>query len=122
VVATGYTLEALLGALLIERFARGDKAFQSAATIFRFVAVAALAAACGATPGALATVFLGPTQWIDFAYLWMSWWLAGFAGILVTGPLSMLWVATPIERPRFIELLESAAILIVLTAICLVVF
>lgn len=122
VVATGYTLEALLGALLVDRFARSEKAFQSAATIFRFVAIAALAAACGATFGTAATVFLGPAQWIDFAYLWMSWWLAGFAGTLVTGPLVMLWAATPLTRPRIIEVLEAVAILIVLTGLCLVVF
>lgn len=122
VVAGGYTLEAILGAFLIDRFARGERAFQSASTIFRFVAIAALAAACGATPGALATVFLGPAQWIDVAYLWMSWWLAGFAGILVTGPLSILWVGTTIERPRIVELLEAVAILVVLTGLCLVVF
>ncbi len=121
-VATGYTLEAVLGALLVDRFARSEKAFQSAATIFRFVAIAALAAACGATFGTAATVFLGPAQWIDFAYLWMSWWLAGFAGMLVTGPLVMLWAATPVVRPRIIELLEAVAILIVLTGLCLVVF
>jgi diguanylate cyclase (GGDEF)-like protein len=122
VVAAGYTVEALLGALLIDRLARGEKAFQSAATIFRFVAVAAVVAACGATPGALSTVFLGPAQWIDFAYLWMSWWLAGFAGILVIGPFSMLWVGTPVDRPRVIELAEALAILAVLTGLCLVVF
>jgi diguanylate cyclase (GGDEF)-like protein len=122
VVATGYTLEALLGALLVDRFARSEKAFQSAATIFRFVAIAALAAVAGATFGTAATVFLGQAQWIDSAYLWMSWWLAGFAGMLVTGPLVMLWIATPITRPRIIEALEAVAILAVLTGLCLVVF
>jgi diguanylate cyclase (GGDEF)-like protein len=122
IVATGHTLEALLGALLIDRFARGVRAFQRADTIFRFVAIAALAAAVSATFGVLSTVLLGPAPWVDFAYVWMSFWLASLTGILVVGPLSILWAAASLERPRLIELVEALTILAVLTGLCLVVF
>jgi diguanylate cyclase (GGDEF)-like protein len=122
-VASGHTLEAIVGAALVDRFARGEHAFQSAKTIFRFVAIAAVAAApLSATFGVLSTVALGPAPWVDFGYLWMSWWLASLTGILVVGPMTLLWARTSFARVRLVEVAESLAILIVLTLLCLAVF
>lgn len=123
VVACGLTLEAVVGAALVDRFAQGEKAFQSANTIFRFVAIAAFASApLSATCGVLSTVLLGPAPWVDFAYLWMTWWLAALAGMLTMAPLALVWATSPIERGRLIDMAESVAILAALTGVCLVVF
>jgi diguanylate cyclase (GGDEF)-like protein len=120
--AAGYAIEAVVGAMLVDRFARGERAFQSAGTIFRFVGIAAVASTLSATCGALSTTWLAPSPWLDFGYRWITCWLASLAGILVVGPLALVWVAAPSERPRILEVLEAIAIPIVLTGVCLVVF
>jgi diguanylate cyclase (GGDEF)-like protein len=123
VVAIGYTLQALVGAVMVDRWARGEKAFQHQDTIFRFVAIAAFVSApIGATFEVLGTAPLSVIVWDDFVYLWMTSWLAGLAGILVIAPFTLLWITTPLTVPRLAKGLEAVVILIVLAVLGLVVF
>ena len=123
--AIGHTLEALLGAVLIDRFARGAQVFDHSTTIFRFVAIAALVSTpISATLGALApnVIEASAPSWTEFSYTWMNWWLASLTGILVVTPFTLLWLTSLRLRVRWAELAESILILSVLGVVCLVVF
>jgi diguanylate cyclase (GGDEF)-like protein len=121
--ATGLTLEAMIGAALIDRFARGPDAFLRPETIFRVVVIIAVAAApVTATLVGPGTVLLGAAAWTEAAYLWMTWWLASLAGTLVAAPLILLWASTPVTRVRILSVVEAAVILAALVGVALVVF
>lgn len=92
-IATGNTLEGLLGAYLVNRFANGVSAFDRARDVFRFVGLAAgLSTAVSATTGLTALSLGGYAQWADFGHIWLTWWLGNAVGALVFAPLLVLWV------------------------------
>ena len=122
-IALGNTVEALLGAALLDRLAGGASVFTSARTIFRFASIAAIGSTpISATLGATAMAVTGLAPRSDFAYGWMTWWLANLTGILVVAPFTLLWALSPLERVRWIELLEAVALLAMLIGVGLVVF
>lgn len=125
VIAVGYTLEAIVGAVLVERFAGGTKAFKTPDSIFRFIGIAAFVATpLSSAYGLIATALFGPSNLSDLGYLWMTWWLANLAGILVVGPLAILWPTIPIT-PKTVRIrvaFEATVIVVTLTGVALVVF
>ena len=95
VIAGGNTVEAIAGAYLTRRFARGLQAFDSTATILRFVPIAAGAATIAATLGAAALLMAGLAPPQDVLLVWFTWWVGDWAGALVVTPLIVL-----ASRPR----------------------
>ena len=121
--ATGLALEAVIGAALVDRLARGVNAFLRPETIFRVVLIVALGAApVAATTAGLGTVLLGTAPWSAAGYLWMTWWLASVAGSLVAAPLLLLWASSPHTPVRVLSVVEAVVILAALTGVSLVVF
>ena len=122
-IAAGNTIEAVLGAVLLDRLAGGANVFTSARTIFRFASIAAIGTTpISATLGATAMAVTGLEPWSDFAYSWMISWLANLTGILVVAPFTMLWMLSPIGRVRWRELVEAVVLLAMLVGVGLVVF
>jgi diguanylate cyclase (GGDEF)-like protein len=131
-IAVGNTFEALLGAALIDRLAGGANVFTSARTVFRFASIAAIgstpiSATLGATAIAAHHAAVGPSvtglsPFSNFAYDWMTWWLANLTGILVVAPFTMLWTLTPTRRVSWIELGEAIGLLGMLVGVGFVVF
>jgi diguanylate cyclase (GGDEF)-like protein len=98
-IAVGNTLEAVVGALLVNRYARGRNAFERSPDIFRFAVLAALgsttlSATCGVT-SLLVGGYLDPAR---YGAVWLTWWLGNVAGDLVVAPLIFLWYANPHPR------------------------
>jgi diguanylate cyclase (GGDEF)-like protein len=123
VAASGLTVEGLVAAALVERYAKGTSAFLRPETIFRVVVLVAIAAApIAATLAAVGTVLVGPAHWGELGYLWMTWWLANLAGTLVAAPLILLWASTSVMPLRILSVVEAVAILAALTGVSLVVF
>ena len=90
-IAAGNTLEALVGAALVERFARGAAAFDRAQDIFKFVVTAALfSTTISATIGVTTLVLTGHARWADAGPIWLTWWLGDAAGDLVVAPFLLL--------------------------------
>lgn len=122
-IAMGNTIEAVLGAMLIQRFAEGSDVFRHPRSMFRFVAVVGLVATpIAATFGALAMALSGTTGWADVVARWMTWWLANFAGILVLAPFTTLWFSGRYARPTWQTQVEALGLLLALAGTCLVVF
>jgi signal transduction histidine kinase/CheY-like chemotaxis protein len=111
-IATGNTLEALLAAWFMDRFAKGPKAFKRAKNIFKFVLLAAtLSTAFGATVGVTSLSLGGFAPWEQYRTLWLTWWLGDMAGDLIVTPLLVIWAAqapprlTPKRIPELLGLL-----------------
>src|SRR5690349_15271649 len=93
-IATGNTLEALLGAYLVERFAAGRKAFDRAVDTFKFAALAGMVAPLvAATVGVTCLSLAGYALWSEFRPIWLTWWLGDGVGAVVMAPLVISWAA-----------------------------
>ena len=122
-IATGNTLEALVGAWLVRRFANGTAAFERTRDILAFVLFAALLSTMvSATLGVTSLSLGGFGRWQDYVSIWLTWWLGDMVSNLTVAPLFLIWAARPQPRPTRRQLLEGAAILLSLWGIGQVVF
>jgi len=91
-IATGNTLESLLGALLVSRWAGGRKSFERPVDVLRFAFLAGLVATTVSATVGVASLSLGQAaSWARFGSIWLTWWLGDAAGALVVAPLIILW-------------------------------
>src|SRR2546427_11768850 len=83
----GNTLEGVVGAYLVNRFAGGRNAFERAPDVFRFALVAALlSTTVSATVGVTTLAMSGYANWADYGPIWLTWWLGDLAGGIGGGP------------------------------------
>jgi PAS domain S-box-containing protein len=91
-IATGNTLEGLLGAFLVTRFASGSDTFERARDILSFDILAGfLATTVSATIGVTSLALGSYASSHDFGAIWLTWWLGDVAGALVVAPVLILW-------------------------------
>ncbi|HEX7236966.1 MAG TPA: MASE1 domain-containing protein [Gammaproteobacteria bacterium] len=91
-VALGNTLEAVLAATLVERYAGGRQAFSSPAGILKFMLLAAfLSSTVSATIGVASLTLGGVSAEADPRAVWLTWWLGDAAGAVVVTPFIVLW-------------------------------
>jgi PAS domain S-box-containing protein len=99
-IAVGNTLEAVVAAWLVHRFARGADVFERAPDVFRYVLFAALlATAVSASVGVMSLVLGGSAPQTAFESIWLTWWLGDVAGALLVAPPILLWARRP--RPGY---------------------
>ena len=111
-ISAGNTLEALLGAYLVSRFARGRRFFERVPDLFAFAALAAIVSTTvSATIGVSSLVLGGLAPRTDGGAIWLTWWLGDASGVLVVTPFLLLWVAAPRIHWSARWLVELAAIL-----------
>jgi PAS domain S-box-containing protein len=122
-IALGNTLEAVIGAWLIKRFANGAQAFERARNIFRFVLLAAIAStSVSATLGASSLSLMGFAQWERYPAIWLTWWLGDMAGVLLLTPLLVIWLSQPRPEMKLGRLAEAAGLLLALMAVGYILF
>jgi signal transduction histidine kinase/CheY-like chemotaxis protein len=122
-IAAGNTLEAAIGAMLVERYAGGARAFERAQDFLRFAVLAgALSTTISATIGATSLVLAGHAEWNAFGAIWLTWWLGDAAGALIVAPLLVLWGAAPRPGPLHERPFEAVLLLSVLVATGALVF
>src|SRR5574341_42617 len=122
-IAAGNTLEAVVGAYLVNRYARGRFAFERSQDIFRFAALAALgstglSATCG-VGSLLVGGFLDPAR---SGPVWLTWWLGDAVADLVLAPVIVLWFTHPHPRWSTRQALEAAGIALSVVLTGLLVF
>jgi diguanylate cyclase (GGDEF)-like protein len=107
-IATGNTLEAVVGCYLVTRFAAGRNAFQRSQNIFKFVLLAGMVGtAISASIGSATLVLAHLAEPSRDLSIWLTWWLGDGVGALVVTPLLLLWVENPSRnwtRRQIIEL------------------
>lgn len=122
-IATGNTLEGLMGAYLVNAFAGGRRAFERPPDILAFAILAGalstvVSAACGVTSLALG----GFADLAHSGTIWLTWWLGDATGILLVAPLLVLWTTDPRVRWSRGQTLEAAGLLLCLVAVGQTVF
>jgi integral membrane sensor domain MASE1 len=117
-IASGNTLEGILGCVLVEKLAGGRRAFESVANVVRFTVCApVLSTMVSATCGVGSLLAAGLEQWPQAGSVWITWWLGDMGGALVVAPLLIVWSSRepiPWNLPRVGEGLALAALLILL--------
>src|SRR5512147_2603294 len=93
-IAVGNTLEALVGAWLVTRFAGGQHAFDRARNVFKFALLGALVSTTiSATIGVTCLALSHLARPGDVGFIWLTWWFGDAVGALVVAPVLLLWSA-----------------------------
>ena len=122
-IASGNTLEALVGAFLVHRFAGGAGAFERAQDIFKLAALAAVGStAISATIGVASLELAGHARWTQAGGIWLTWWLGDASGILLLTPPIVLWGRATFERRWRDRPIEVFALFAVVVAMAMLVF
>lgn len=91
-IALGNTLEAVVAAYMINRFAEGTSAFESSKNVFRFVLYAGtLSTMISATLGVSTLTWAGFSDTSNYWPVWSTWWLGDAAGAIILAPAIILW-------------------------------
>ena len=112
VFAVGNTLEAVAGAWLTTRFARGRHVFDSTGDVLRFVVIAAAASAIAATVGELTVVVGRLGTQAEPTSIWLTWWFGDMVGAIVVAPIIVLWD----RRPKLFDVVRRLPELLALLA------
>ena len=97
-IATGNTLEGLLGAYLVSRYAHGRQAFTRVNDVLKFAFLGGVVStSIAATIGVFSLIAGGLIQVGDRTQVWLTWWLGDMIGAIVLTPCLILWSL----RPRF---------------------
>jgi signal transduction histidine kinase len=122
-IAMGNTLEAVVGAYLVDRFAHGWNAFDRAPDTFRFaILTGMISTTVSATIGVVSLAAGGFAPWTRFGSIWLTWWLGDLGGALVVAPLLILWIRDPRVVWTRAQALEAAALFAALIGVGLTVF
>src|SRR6266498_3401146 len=114
-IAIGNTIEGLLAAYLVNRFARGGRVFDRVSDILRFTVLAALVSTTvAASIGVASLAFGGLLSWSDAPRVWLTWWLGDGVGDIVVAPVLILWIgvkpAPGWSRRQTLEAIAAALI------------
>jgi diguanylate cyclase (GGDEF)-like protein len=122
-IATGNTLEGLVGAYLVTRFANGRNAFERGPDTFRFAILAGtVGTAVAATFGVTSLALGGFAPWADYKDIWLTWWLGDGVGAVMVAPLLILWISNLRIRWRWTQLGEMLALIAGMFLIAEIVF
>jgi len=111
-IATGNTLEGLVGAYLVNRYAGGAHAVFRVRTILRAAVLAAgVATAISATIGTLTLMVGHLAAWDRFAEIWLTWWLGDASGAVLIAPALVLIAIDTGPRWTPKKILEGLALL-----------
>jgi PAS domain S-box-containing protein len=112
-VATGNTLEALLGTWGINRFANGARVFERARNTFKFILIAAiLSSVISATFGVTSLTLAGFARWNQYAAIWLTWWLGDAVGNLIVAPFLLILMTEPYPQVKPNRLIEAGGLLL----------
>ena len=118
-IGVGNTLEAVVGALLLQRVARFRPSLERLRDVLALVLLAAaLSTTVSATIGVASLWLSGAISPAAYGSLWFVWWSGDAMGVLVFGSLLLTWAATPRLREapsRAVEALALVLLLVVLT-------
>jgi PAS domain S-box-containing protein len=122
-ISIGETVSVLAAAYLVNKFARGMKAFETAQGIFKFVVFA-----CVVSPAIAATICIGYlypagfSQGPDKAIMWLTWGVGDGIGAFLFAPFLILIFGSSHHRLDNREALELTILVVSLIAVCLTVF
>jgi signal transduction histidine kinase len=110
-IAVGNTLEGLMGAYLVNRFANGCHAFDRPTDVFKFAALAGVGSTMvSAMIGVTSLAVGGYADWANYGSIWRVWWVGDMAGAMIVAPVLILW-STSLRVPwRWEQVMEAALV------------
>jgi PAS domain S-box-containing protein len=122
-IATGNTLEAVIGAYLASKFASGSRAFERSQDIVKFWFLAGmLSTMVAATLGVTSLCLTGFASWQDYGSIWLTWWLGDATGGFLVASVLILWSTQRRPQWRRPEVLEAVTLLLSLSVLGSIVF
>src|SRR2546428_8337987 len=123
-IAIGKPAEGLLGAYLVNRFARGGRVFDRVRDIIRFTILAALVSTTvSASIGIMSLALGGLLSWHDAPRVWLTWWLGDAVGDIVIAPALTIWIGVkPGPRWSRNQVIEAIALTAVTVLVPLALF
>jgi PAS domain S-box-containing protein len=122
-IASANSLEGLAAAYLVNKYARGAKALDTAGGVVRFVLYA-----CVVSPAISATIAIG-TLYLsrmatraELTNLWTTWWLGNGSGILLLAPFLLILFDRPHHSMDGREILELTCMVLGMVLIAMFAF
>jgi len=122
-IATGNSLEAVVGAYLINRWSSGCNTFSTPNSVAKFALIYfVIATPISASIGLTSLVTAGYIEPTNFANAWVTWWLGDVTGALVIAPVIVLWASSHYHAFNRNESLETVGVLATAAAVGLIAF
>jgi PAS domain S-box-containing protein len=121
-IATGNTLEAVVGAALIRHFTGTRGYFESGEDVVKFVALAALSATIAAAVGVTSLSLLKALPWAEFVVHAWTWWQGDATGMIIITPLIASWAVGAWPQWSLPKAIEAASLLTALALVTLIIF
>src|SRR5260370_3881231 len=94
-IATGNSLEAVVGAYLINRWSRGCNTFSTVNSVAKFALICfVIATPISASIGLTSLATAGYIERTNFANACATWWLGDVTGALCIAPVIVLWASS----------------------------
>jgi signal transduction histidine kinase/CheY-like chemotaxis protein len=122
-IAAGNSLEAVVGAYLINRWSSGCNTFSRPNSVAKFALICfVIATPISASIGLTSLATAGYIERTNFANAWVTWWLGDVTGALVIAPVIVLWASSPYHAFNRKEFLETVGVLATAAAVGLIAF
>ena len=122
-IASGNTLEAVVGAYLVNRWSRGRHTFSRPNSVAKFALICiVIATPISASIGLTSLATAGYIDRTNFANAWVTWWLGDVTGALVIAPVVVLWASSYDHAFNRNDCLETVGVLATAAAVGLLAF
>ena len=122
-IATGNSLEAVVGAYLINRWSSGCNTFSTPNSVAKFALICfVIATPISASIGLTSLATAGYIERTNFANAWVTWWLGDVTGALVIAPVIVLWASSHYHAFNRNEFLETVGVVATAAAVELIAF
>jgi signal transduction histidine kinase/ActR/RegA family two-component response regulator len=122
-IALGNSLEALIGAVLLQRLISFRNTLERLKDALGLIILAAILTTAVSASVGVAALCLGRLQpWTAYPYLWSEWWLGDAMGNLVIAPVILSWASLNRARWNAWRIAEALALSVGLTAVSAIVF
>ena len=121
-MAIGNTLEALVGAYLLNRFVSFHTAMDRIQDVVGLAIVSLFATTVSATIGTGTLVLTGLSAPDNISAIWLTWWIGDLLGALVIAPILMVWASETTFKLDSRLRVEAGALIALFTLVTWYVF
>ncbi|HEY2968808.1 MAG TPA: MASE1 domain-containing protein [Casimicrobiaceae bacterium] len=121
-IASGNTLEAVVGAALIRRYTGMHGYFETGDAVVKFAGLAALSATIAAAIGVSSISLLKALPWSQFVVNAWTWWQGDASGMIIVTPLIASWYGGAWRRWSLPKAIEAGALASALALTTLIIF
>jgi signal transduction histidine kinase len=122
-IATGNTLEPVVGALLLRHLAGFRNTLERRRDVFALILLAAVCSTMlSALVGVVSLTLGGIVAVGDYASVWLKWWLGDMMGVLVVTPPLLIWLSHPRPVLSTLQKVEAASLLASLLVVSYLIF